>query len=108
MLPSPAVGHEALAEDLLRQARAAGADAADVLVAEGTDFSVTVRKGEVETLKDAGSKALLLAKEAKQNVLSADVVVLERARLVLGQDDDLPGTLSEPFEHPRAPFPVAR
>ena len=50
--------HRELAADLLRQARAAGADAADVLVAEGTDFSVTVRKGEVETLKEAGSKAL--------------------------------------------------
>ena len=47
-----------LAEHLLRRARALGADAADALVAEGTDFSVTVRKGEVETLKDAGSKAL--------------------------------------------------
>jgi PmbA protein len=47
-----------LAQDLLRQARTAGADAADILVGEGTDFSVTVRKGEVETLKEAGSKAL--------------------------------------------------
>jgi PmbA protein len=47
-----------LAADVLRLARGAGADAADVLVAEGTDFSVTVRKGEVETLKDAGSKAM--------------------------------------------------
>jgi PmbA protein len=47
-----------LAEQLLRQARAAGADAADVILGEGTDFSVTVRKGEVETLEDAGSKAL--------------------------------------------------
>ena len=47
-----------LASDLLRSARAAGADAADVLVAEGSEFSVTVRKGEVETLTEAGSKAL--------------------------------------------------
>src|SRR5437667_2430177 len=47
-----------LAADLLRKARAQGADAADVLVGEGTDFTVTVRKGEVETLKEAGSKAL--------------------------------------------------
>jgi PmbA protein len=47
-----------LASDLLRSARAQGADAADVLVAEGTEFSVTVRKGDVETLKEAGSKAL--------------------------------------------------
>jgi PmbA protein len=47
-----------LAHDLLKQARAAGADAADVMVGEGTEFSVTVRRGEVETLEDAGSKAL--------------------------------------------------
>ena len=47
-----------LAMDLLGLARAAGADAADLLVAEGTEFSVTVRRGEVETLKEAGSKAL--------------------------------------------------
>lgn len=47
-----------LAQDLLRRVRASGADAADVLVAEGSDFSVTVRKGEIETLTEAGSKAL--------------------------------------------------
>jgi len=52
------VDYRDLADHLLRRARALGADAADVIVAEGTDFSVTVRKGEVETLKDAGSKAL--------------------------------------------------
>lgn len=50
--------HRDLAASLLKQVRAAGADAADVLVGEGSDFSVTVRKGEVETLTDAGSKAL--------------------------------------------------
>lgn len=50
--------HRELASDLLRRARGAGADAADVLIAEGTDFSVTVRKGEIETLQEAGSKAL--------------------------------------------------
>jgi PmbA protein len=50
--------HRDLALDLLRRARASGADAADILIAEGTDFSVTVRKGEVEKLTDAGSKAL--------------------------------------------------
>jgi len=55
---SPSVDYRDLAADLLRQARASGTDAADVLVGEGTDFTVTVRKGEVETLKEAGSKAL--------------------------------------------------
>jgi PmbA protein len=57
-LPDAAVDHRDLAGDLLARARAEGADAADVLIGEGTDFSVTVRKGEVETLKEAGSKAL--------------------------------------------------
>ncbi|HET9315921.1 MAG TPA: metallopeptidase TldD-related protein [Vicinamibacteria bacterium] len=47
-----------LASDLMRRARSAGADAADVIVAAGNDFSVTVRLGEVETLEQAGSKAL--------------------------------------------------
>ena len=50
--------HRDLAKELLSTARAAGADAADLLVSEATEFSVTVRKGEVETLTEAGSKAL--------------------------------------------------
>lgn len=49
--------HE-LAEDVLRRARAAGADAADVVVVEGSNFSVRVRKGEVETLEQADTRAL--------------------------------------------------
>jgi PmbA protein len=47
-----------LATRLLKKAHQQGADAADVLVSEGTSFSVSVRKGEIETLKEAGSKAL--------------------------------------------------
>jgi PmbA protein len=47
-----------LATELLRRTRAQGADAADAVVSEGAEFSVTVRKGEVETLKEAGSRAL--------------------------------------------------
>jgi len=50
--------HRELAVELLRRARAAGAGDADAIVAEGTEFSVTVRKSEVETLTEAGSKAL--------------------------------------------------
>jgi PmbA protein len=50
--------HRELATELLKAARAAGADSADAIVADGTEFSVTVRKGEVETLTEAGSKAL--------------------------------------------------
>jgi PmbA protein len=50
--------HRDLAADVVRRALSAGADAADVILAEGNDFSVTVRLGEVETLEQAGSKAL--------------------------------------------------
>lgn len=50
--------HRELAVALLKKAGAAGATDADAIVAEGTEFSVTVRKGEVETLTEAGSKAL--------------------------------------------------
>jgi PmbA protein len=52
------VDYRDLASELLKAARSAGADAADTIVSEGTEFSVTVRKGEVETLTEAGSKAL--------------------------------------------------
>jgi PmbA protein len=52
------VDYRNLAEDVLRRAKAQGADDADLVLGEGTEFSVTLRKGEVETLKEAGSKAL--------------------------------------------------
>lgn len=58
MTQCAAVDLLALAHDVLDQAKGTGADDADVLLLEGTDFSVTVRKGEVETLTDAGSRGL--------------------------------------------------
>jgi PmbA protein len=57
-LVSEGMDYRDLAADVLARARARGADAADALVAQGQDFSVTVRRGQVETLKEAGSKAL--------------------------------------------------
>jgi hypothetical protein len=53
---------------------------------------------DVERLEYPRRETLLLAKQAEQDVLGADVVVLERARLVLGEDDDLAGPFSEAFE----------
>ena len=47
-----------LAEDVCRRARTAGADDADVLVGAGTEFSVTIRKQEVENIVEASSRAL--------------------------------------------------
>ncbi|HET7291779.1 MAG TPA: TldD/PmbA family protein [Vicinamibacteria bacterium] len=91
--------HRNLAEDLLRSARQAGASDADVVIAAGTDFSVTVRRGEVEKLTDAGSKALGLRvfvgrrtaisytsdlSKAALDALVRDTVTMARAT---GEDD---------------------
>src|SRR5215470_5513137 len=49
---------ESLATDVVRQAVKAGASDAEVVVREGDEFSVNVRMGQVETLKESGSRAL--------------------------------------------------
>jgi hypothetical protein len=53
---------------------------------------------DVEGLEHPRRKTLLLAEQSEQDVLGADVVVLERPRLVLGEDDDLASPFSEAFE----------
>ena len=52
----------------------------------------------VERLEHASGQAFLLAEEAEENVLGPDVVVLERAGFVLGEDDDLAGPFCESLE----------
>src|SRR5580700_6919877 len=49
---------EQIAQDLVRRALAAGATAADATVREGDEFSTTIRLGQIESLKEAGSKVL--------------------------------------------------
>jgi PmbA protein len=49
---------ESLAADVVAQAMKAGATDAEAVVREGDEFSVNVRLGEVETLKDSGSRGL--------------------------------------------------
>jgi PmbA protein len=46
----------AIAGDVVRQALALGATDAECTISEGAEFSVSVRLGEVETLKEAGSR----------------------------------------------------
>src|SRR5207253_9678923 len=46
-----------LAADLVKQATSRGATAVEAVVAEGSEFSTLVRLGQVETLKEAGSKS---------------------------------------------------
>src|SRR5271156_5570238 len=47
-----------LAQDIVRRAMNGGATAAECVVREGDEFSTLVRLGEVETLKEAGSKSI--------------------------------------------------
>jgi PmbA protein len=47
-----------LAQELVRRAVAGGATAAEAVVREGDEFSTLVRLGQVETLKESGSRAV--------------------------------------------------
>ncbi len=91
--------------DLARRHLVALADDAGNLRADLLD-------GDVERLEDAGREAFFFAQKTEQDVLRADVVVLQGARLVLGENDNLAGPLREPFEHwrrivPEHPAPPA-
>jgi PmbA protein len=47
-----------LAQDVVRRAMKGGASAAECVVREGDEFSTSVRLGQVETLKESGSRAI--------------------------------------------------
>src|SRR5207244_1904045 len=70
----------------------AGADDAHDLRAHALD-------GDVEALQHPRGQALLLTQQPEQDVLGADVVVLERPRLLLRKNDHLPGPFCESLEH---------
>lgn len=46
------------AQDIVRRAVSGGASAAECVIREGDEFSTVVRLGQVETLKESGSKAI--------------------------------------------------
>ena len=47
-----------IAADVVRRAMKGGATAAEAVAMDGSEFSTVVRLGEVETLKESGSKAV--------------------------------------------------
>src|SRR5271165_5670487 len=47
-----------IAVDVVRRAMQGGATAAEAIATDGSEFSTVVRLGEVETLKESGSKAV--------------------------------------------------
>src|SRR6185437_11056320 len=54
----PTLDLESLATDVVKLAMKAGASDAEAVVREGDEFSVNVRLGQVETLKESGSRAI--------------------------------------------------
>src|SRR5579863_9184955 len=56
--PDTTLDLEAMAADVVARAMKAGASDAEAVMREGDEFSVTVRMGEVETLKESGSRGL--------------------------------------------------
>src|SRR5581483_12014044 len=63
------------------------------------DLGPDLLDGDVQGLEHACGEPLLLTQEPEQDVLGPDVVVLESASLVLGEDDDLARSFCEPLEH---------
>src|SRR5690606_989217 len=54
---------------------------------------------DAERLERLGGNALTLVDEAEQDVLGADVVVVEHLRLFLGEDDHATGSVGKALEH---------
>ena len=55
---TPETDLKQIAADIVQQAMAGGASAAECVVRQGDEFSTLVRMGQVETLKESGSKAI--------------------------------------------------
>ena len=54
----PETDLKSLAQDIVRRAMKGGATVAECVVREGDEFSTLVRLGQVETLKESGSRSI--------------------------------------------------
>ena len=87
-------------ENLLRARRERDLTGRDLvtLADDPRDLGAHLLDRDVERLEHARGEAFLFAQQPEQDVLRADVVVLERASLVLRENDDLAGPFGESFE----------
>ena len=87
-------------EDLLRPRRERNLAARDLVALpdDPRDLRPHFLHRDVEGLEHPRRETLFLAEQPEQDVLGADVVVLERPRLVLSEDDDLASPFGEAFE----------
>jgi len=56
-------------------------------------------KGNAQAFQRLGSHAFTLVDEAEQDVLGANVVVVEHAGFFLGQHDNAPCSVGKPLKH---------
>jgi hypothetical protein len=97
-------------QDLLRARRERDLPRRDLvtLADDACDLRAHFLDRDVERLEHARGEPFLFAQQPEQDVLRADVVVLERPCLVLGEDDDLPCPFGEAFEQLRPSFLAGR
>ncbi len=94
-------------QDLLRARRERNLAGRDLvaLADDPRDLRPHLLDRDVEALEHPRREPFLLAQQAEQDVLGADVVVLQRARFVLRENDDLTGSFSESLEQFLLPLP---
>ena len=89
-----------LASDVVSRALKAGASDAEAVIAEGDEFSTQIRLGQVETLKEAGSRAIGLHVyfgQRTSTTSTSDFSAEGIARLVSGAVDLARVTSEDPF-----------
>lgn len=89
-----------MATDVVARAMKAGASAADAIVREGTEFSTVVRLGQVETLKESGSRGLglrVFLGRRTASTYSSDFTPEGIERLVKGAVELARVTSEDPF-----------
>ncbi|HET9837016.1 MAG TPA: TldD/PmbA family protein [Candidatus Angelobacter sp.] len=89
-----------LAASVVSRAMKAGATAAEAVVREGTEFSTVVRLGQVETLKESGSRAIglrVFLGQKSASTYSSDLTGDGIDRLVQGALDLARVTSEDPY-----------
>jgi PmbA protein len=89
-----------LATSIVSRAMKAGATAAEAVVREGTEFSTVVRLGQVETLKESGSRALglrVFLGQRSASTYSSDLTPDGIERLIKGAFDLARVTSEDPY-----------
>ena len=63
------------------------------------DLEANLAQVDVQVLEDVGADARAFLDQTQQDVLGADVLVIEALGLLVGQGHDFPSAIGETFEH---------